>query len=177
MLRHHLFGEHLKPGTSLFNPGEFGPLTAACWSPGDADIFIVTENGMGIRFPERSISPQGDLGIRLSGDDKAIGITTVQEDGNVFFIGADGRGAVRSMNGFAANKSAGGSGKIAFKNNKVVGCTLVEPGDELFVITRLGKIIRFPADEVPVTDGPVQGVICMSMRSDEVTTFVRNSKE
>lgn len=177
LLRHHLFGEHMKPGTSLFNPAEFGPLTAACWTPGDAEIFIVTEKGMGIRFPERVISPQGDQGIRISGDDKAIGLTSTHEEGNVFLIGADGRGTIRSMQGFAANKSAGGSGKIAFKNNHVIGCAAIEPMDELFLISRLGKIIRFPADEVPITDGPVQGVICMSLRADEVTTFTRNPQD
>ncbi|HEX9012783.1 MAG TPA: DNA gyrase C-terminal beta-propeller domain-containing protein, partial [Anaerolineaceae bacterium] len=35
-LRHHLFGEYLKPGTAFLNGAEFGPLAAACWTPGDA---------------------------------------------------------------------------------------------------------------------------------------------
>jgi hypothetical protein len=31
----------------------------------------------------------------------------------------------------------------------------------------LGKIIRFRANEVPPKEGPVQGVNCMTLRSDE----------
>jgi DNA gyrase subunit A len=177
LLRHHLFGEHMKPGTVLFNTAEFGALTSACWTPGDAEIFIVTSAGMGIRFAEKAISPQGDLGIRTGSDDSAVGITSVSDESNVFFIGADGRGTVRQMSNFAANKSAGGSGKIAFKNNKVVGASSIAPEDEIFVITRYGKIIRFMADEVPVTEGPVQGVSCISLRADEVTAFTRNIHE
>lgn len=177
LLRHHLFGEHMKPGTVLFNVAEFGPLTSACWTPGDAEIFIVTEFGMGIRFSEKAISPQGDLGIRVGADDAAVEITSVSEESNVFLIGADGRGTIRQMSGFAANKSTGGTGKIAFKNKKVIGAASVNPGDDLLMITRLGKVIRFPVDEVPVTDGPVQGVNCISLRADDVTAFVRNPQE
>jgi DNA gyrase subunit A len=177
LLRHHLFGEHMKPGTVLFNTAEFGQLISACWTPGDAEIFIVTSAGMGIRFLEKVISPQGDLGIRLGGDDTAVGITSLTDESNIFMIGADGRGTVRQMNGFAANKSSGGSGKIAFKNNKVVGCVAVNPTDEIFVATRYGKSIRFQADEIPVTEGPVQGVNCISLRADEVTAIARNIRE
>jgi DNA gyrase subunit A len=177
LLRHHLFGEHMKPGTVLFNTAEFGALTSACWTPGDAEIFIVTSAGMGIRFAEKAISPQGDIGIRTGADDSAVGITSVSDDSSVFFIGTDGRGTIRQMSSFAANKSAGGSGKIAFKNNKVIGAATMTPEDEIFVITRYGKVIRFSADEVPVTEGPVQGVNCISLRADEVTAFTRNIHE
>ena len=83
-------------------------------------------------------------------------------------VGADGKGTIREMEGFAANKSVGGSGKIAIKNEHVVGAVTVTHNDDLFIITQIGKIIRFKADEVPSTDGVVQGVICINMRNDEV---------
>jgi DNA gyrase subunit A len=175
-LRHHLFGEHMRPGTSLFNLSDFGLLTAACWTPGDAELLIVSSQGMGIRFPEKAISPQGDVGIRLGGDDKAVGITSVNPDSEVFFLGVDGRGTLRQMSGFAANKSAGGAGKIAMKTPRLVGAAAVQPDDDIFVITRLGKIIRFQADEIPATEGTVQGVNCISMRQDEVASFVRSPR-
>ncbi|MBE0696883.1 MAG: hypothetical protein IH586_08160, partial [Anaerolineaceae bacterium] len=118
-LRHHLFGVNMRPGTGLYNYNEFGQLAGACWTPGDAEIFLVTRQGIGIRFSEKAISPQGDQAIRLGKDDKVAGIASIFDDSNVFMIGADGRGALRAMSGFAANKSPGGSGKIAFKSNKV----------------------------------------------------------
>lgn len=174
-LRHHMFGEHMRPGTSIYSYPDFGPLSSACWTTGDGDLFIVTRNGIGIRFPEKAISPQGDLGIRLSHEDIAIGIASTYAENDIFILGADGKGTIRQMNGFTPNKTPGGSGKIAFKNSQVIGASMVNPEDELFIITRLGKIIRFVADEIPVTDGVVQGVNCISLRADEVTAFIRST--
>lgn len=173
-LRHHLFGEHMRPGTSLYNFNEFGPLASVCWAPGDAELFVVTQQGMGIRFAEKSLSPQGDQGIRITGDDRVVGITSVYPDSGVFILGADGRGTVRQMSGFAPNKSPGGAGKIAFKTNKVAGAVAVDVNDDLFIISRLGKIIRFPADEVPPTEGVVQGVNCMGLRGDEAVAVLKS---
>jgi DNA gyrase subunit A len=171
-LRHHLFGEAMRPGTSFFNLNEFGPLAAACWTSGDGELFIITEAGIGIRFSEKSIPPQGALGIRVADDDKVVGIASVNSESEVFILGADGKGTIRVMSGFAGNKTPGGSGKIAFKNPHVIGVLSVTPNDELMIISKLGKMIRFKADEVPVTDGVVQGVICMSLRSDEVCSVL-----
>jgi DNA gyrase subunit A len=173
-LRHHLFGVNMRPGTSLYNYNDFGPLAAACWTPGDAELFIVTQEGIGIRFGEKAISPQGDQAIRVSAGDRVVGIASIYDDSSVFMISADGRGALRAMSGFSANKSPGGSGKIAIKSSKVVSAATIDVNDDIFIISRLGKMIRFPADEVPVTEGVVQGVNCMSLRGDEVIAMIKN---
>lgn len=175
-LRHHLFGEHMRPGTVLFNYRDFGPLASVCWTPGDAELFIVSRQGIGIRFLEKALSPaaQGDQGIKLSGDDRVAAITPVYPESGVFIVGADGRGTIRQMSGFAPNKSPGGSGKIAFKSNHVIGATTVEVNDDLFILSRSGKVIRFPADEVPLTEGVVQGVNCMGLRADEAISVLKS---
>ncbi len=174
-LRHHLFGEYLKPGTVLFNPHENGQLVTACWSPGDGDLLLVTRAGLAIRFSEKQIPPKGETGIRLSADDQVAAITPVDEDSSVFILGADGKGALRLMKGFAPNKSPGGSGKLAMKAGKVAAALTVEPGDDVFILTRLGKLIRFHADEVAASEGVVQGVNCISLRADEVVYAARGA--
>jgi len=90
-------------------------------------------------------------------------------------IGGDGKGTIRLMAGFAPNKSQGGSGKIAIKNDQVVSALSVELNDDIFIISRLGKIIRFSAEEVPMSEGVVQGVNCISLRSDEVMASTSSS--
>ncbi len=167
-LRHHLFGEHMRPGSVFFNTRETGLLAAACWTDGNSDLFVLTQRGIAIRFSEKALSPMGDWGIKVAQDDRVVAITSVYEDGLVFMAGSDGKGTVREMAGFAPNKSAGGSGKIAIKNENVIGGVSVSPNDDLFILTQLGKVIRCRADEVPSTDGVVQGVICINMRNDEV---------
>jgi DNA gyrase subunit A len=171
-LRHHLFGEHMRPGSVFFNTRDTGPLAAACWSDGDSDLFILTQKGIAIRFSEKTLSPMGDWGIKVAPEDRVVAITSIYEDGLVFLIASDGKGTIREMSGFAPNKSAGGSGKIAMKNEHLVGATAVTPSDDLFILTQLGKVIRFKADEVPSTDGVVQGVICINMRNDEVVSVL-----
>ncbi len=171
-LRHHVFGEYMKPGTSMFDPLKFGLLVGACRTPGDNDLFIATRQGRAIRFSEKLVPPQPGPGIRLEAGDSAVGIASVQEDGAVFLTDANGKGTIRQMAGFAANKSAGGSGKIAMKTDELVAVYAVNPGDDIFMISRLSKIIRFNADEVPAKEGVVQGVNCMSLRADTVSAVV-----
>jgi DNA gyrase subunit A len=170
----HVVGMGMTPGVSLYRYGEFGPVAGACWSGGKGDLFIGTRNGLGIRFPEKALALPGGLGIRLESGDVAVGVAAVQPpDGEaVLLVGSDGRGTLRLMEGFSANKSPGGGGKIAFKSDKVIGALAVTPESDVFIISRLGKIIRFKANEIPPKEGVVQGVNCMSLRGDECVAMV-----
>ena len=171
-LRHHVFGEYMKPGTSLFDAKQFGKLRAVCWTPGDGDLFIATRQGRAIRFSEKLVPPQGGPGIKVEAGDAAVAVAPVYPDSGVFLLASDGRGTIRSMEGFNPNKSAGGSGKLAMSTDDLVGAVTVEQDEDIFIISRLSKLIRFMAAEVPVKDGVVQGVNCMSLRADETIALV-----
>jgi DNA gyrase/topoisomerase IV subunit A len=117
------------------------------------------------------VPANGCLGIRLGKDDLAVAITSVNEESQVFMMSADGKGAIRLMNGFASNKTAGISGKVAMKTDKLIGALEVKDSDNIFAISRLSKIIRFQVIEVPPKEGVVQGVNCMALRADETMTI------
>lgn len=168
VLRHHLFGEHMRPGTPMYRIEEFGELVSVCWTPGNADLLLLTRRGLGIRFAEKLINPQGDLGIKLADGDQLAAVLSVNDDSKVFMVGADGRGTIRSMQSFAPNKSTGGIGKLAMRTDLLAGALPVEPVDDVFLISRLAKMIRFPLNEVPETESVIQGVACMQLRADEV---------
>jgi DNA gyrase subunit A len=167
-LRHHIFGEYMKPGTVLFDAGRYGPLSAACRTPGDGDLFIATRQGKAIRFSEKLIPPQGGPGIRLEKGDSVTAITAASDDSLVFLADAIGRGTLRLMPGFAANKSTGGGGKIAMNTDCLVAALYGSHPEDVFMLSRWSKIIRFRLDEVPTKEGVVQGVNCMSLRADDV---------
>lgn len=167
-LRHHVFGEYMKPGTVLFDPLKFGHLVAACRTPGDGDLFIATRQGRAIRFSEKLIPPQGGTGIKLEASDAVVAIAATNDDGAVFLTDASGKGTIRQMAGFAANKSAGGGGKYAMKTDELISAHAYNEGDEIFMISELSKIIRFLGAEVPPKEGVVQGVNCMALRADKV---------
>lgn len=164
-------GKNLIPGTTFHDLKEGGPLVAACWSAGAGDLLLATREGKAIRFMERQVPARGCLGIRLEPADEAVGVAAVGPSDGVFLLGGDGQGTIRLMAGFSANKAPAAGGKAAMKTNELVGAVRAAPGDELFVISRLGKLIRFAADEVPPKEGVVQGVACITLRADAVAAL------
>jgi DNA gyrase subunit A len=166
LLRHHVFGEYMKPGTALYDFRAFGSLASACWTSGEQDLFLATRQGRAIRFSEKQVPPQGTLGIRLTEKDAVVSITAVDSDSGVFLLGSDGKGTIRLMQGFAANKSPGAGGKIAMTTDELVCALSTDERQEVFIITRLSKIIRFRLKQIPTKEGVVQGVVCLSLRAD-----------
>jgi len=170
--RHHYFGDMMTPGTLLYDVKKLGPPAAAGWTSGEHDLFIATRHGRAIRFAEQKVPFKGCLGIRLSDDDAVIAVTEVKPDGGVFLLSADGRGTIRLMAGFSANKAPGAGGKVALKTDNMIGAISIDEADDIFIISRLSKIIRFQAAEVPAKEGVVQGVNCMALRADEPVAIV-----
>ncbi len=160
-------GKSLQPGTVVLNVAEGGPPAAACWTSGGDDLFLMTATGQAIRFAERLVPVRGCLGMRVDPGDVVVGLAATDVDGGVFLASDDGKGTIRLFSGFAANKAPGAGGKVAMKADRLIGAAAVRAQDDLFIISRLGKIIRFAAAEVPPKEGVVQGVNCMALRADE----------
>lgn len=168
----HLFGEAMRPGAAVFDPAYGGEPVAACWTHGDEDLFIATRAALAIRFAERQVPVRGVLGIRLERDDRVAAMAAVKDESSVFLLGADGHGALRQMAGFRPHKEPGAGGKTAMKADALIGAVTADEDDEIFILSRLGKIIRFTAAEVPAKEGVVQGVNCMELRSDETVAVI-----
>jgi DNA gyrase subunit A len=162
-------GSSLIPGMSFYDVQQGGQMTAVCWTSGNDDLFVATRQGKAIRFAERQVHKSGSLGLRVDMGDEVAAITAVTEESGVFLVSNDGKGTIRHMSGFRLNKAPGAGGKVAMKTDKLVGAVTVQAEDDLFMISELGKLIRFKAEEVPVKTGVVQGVNCMTLRNDEVT--------
>lgn len=169
-LRHHLFRELLGPGTAVYDIREIGPPAVGCWTSGEDELFIASRQGRAIRFGEQQVPTKGCLGLRLNPDDAVVAVTGVRPESGVFLLSADGKGIIREMSGFSPNKAPGSGGKAALKTDHLAGALAVAPEADLFIISRLSKIIRFQAAEVSTTEGVVQGVHCIGLRSDEVVT-------
>jgi DNA gyrase subunit A len=166
-IRYNYLGENVRPGSLMYELREGGAPAAACWSDGEGEVLITTRKGNGIRFAEKQIPVRGCSGIRIDPDDAVVGVSPISADCSVFMASADGKGTVRLMSGFTPNKEPGGGGKVAFKGDALVGSAAVRDNDDVLILSRLGKIIRFRAGEVPAKEGPVQGVNCMALRGDE----------
>jgi len=170
VLRHNYLGNN-RPGTQLLDVARFGLLAAAGWINDQEDeVFIATQQGLAIRFKSKMVHPNGSLGIRLERGDFPIAVCGTSDEGGVFLLGADGKGTIRQMSGFRSNKAPGAGGKVALKTDELVAALNAKDEDDIFIISKLSKIIRFQAAEIPAKEGAVQGVICMSLRADECVT-------
>ena len=162
----HYLGRNLNAGAVIHDPKEGGSPMAACWSSGNDEMVIATTQGRAIRFPERLVPVRGCLGLRVEPGDSVSAIAAAPANGAVFMLADDGKGALRALETFAANKSPGSGGKTLMKTDALVGMMAVTQSHDLFLLSRLGKLIRFPAADVPPKEGPVQGVNCMALRAD-----------
>ncbi len=178
-VRASFVGQSMIPGVVYHDVEQRGPLAAACWITEGDDVFITTRQGSAIRFASKRVPASGCLGIRLDRDDKVVAVTPAREDSGIFLLSHDGKGTIRLMSGFRANKNPGGGGKIALKTDKLVGAVAVpEPARyDIFIISHNSKIIRFEAEEVPTKTGTVQGVNCIALRSDEATACTISKNE
>lgn len=154
-----------------------GRIVSACWSDGDGDALVTTRAGKGLRFNEEHIPSSGVRGIRLDVDDVVNGIVATNEGGGVFVISEDGKGTIRLMDGFRKNKAPGAGGKVLHKTANLCGVAAVPTPDtnDIFIISKTSKIIRFSAADVPPKTGVVQGVNCMNLRADEVAAVLVNN--
>jgi len=168
-MRRNYVGPNLADGTILYDPKEGGPPSVMCLSRGDGDLFLASNTGLGIRFEEKLVSHRGTRGIRLTPQERLMGVAPLPADGSVLLVSADGQGVRRSMDSFAASKSAGGQGKIAIKTNALVAALSVNEADEVLCISAFAKLIRFDAAEVPPRSSVAQGVNVMELRGDRVT--------
>lgn len=169
-IRSSYLGKSLIQGSVFHDVKEGGPLVSACWTAGNEELFLASRDGKAIRFDETQVPARGCLGMRLDVTDAAVAVTTAT--GGVFMLGAEGLGTIRLMSGFGANKAPGAGGKVAMKSDHLVGAARAGEGDDILVISRLGKIIRFSAAEVPAKEGVVQGVACMNLRADEAVALL-----
>jgi DNA gyrase subunit A len=132
-VRRNYVGPNMIPGISFHDVKEGGPLVAACWTDGAGEVFMATQEGKAIRFNEAQIPARGCLGMRVDVTDRVVGVTAVSQKSGVFLIGADGKGTIRLMSGFSANKAPGAGSKIALKSDQLVGAVTVSDGDDIFL--------------------------------------------
>lgn len=167
-IRKSFLGAQLIPGMTFHETQHGGELRAACWASGTGDVLIATRQGKGVRFNQRQIPGRnGCLGARVDQGDEVVAVAAVTDESGVFLLGNDGKGTIRQMSGLLANKAPGAGTKVLIKvDEELVGAAAVQPTQDIFIISKLGKLIRFPAAEIPAKEGVVQGVNCMALRAD-----------
>ncbi|CAH8767858.1 DNA gyrase subunit A [Paenibacillus dendritiformis] len=174
-----------KGGLIAINLREDDDLIGVRLTDGKQEIIMGTSNGMSIRFPEKDVrsmgrSATGVKGITLDGDDFVIDMDVVSEDNDVLIVSSKGYGKRTPMSEYRI-QSRGGKGiktiNVTDKNGPVVGLKVVQPEEDLMIITSLGTIIRMSMEGISQMGRYAQGVKLINIREDDsVATVSRCDK-
>jgi len=147
-------------------------LIGAELTSGDDELFIVTRNGMSIRFHESDLRDQGRAtrgvrGIKLKNEDDAVkSIGVVDPEATILVAGSDGIGKRSSFEDYRVQSRAG-SGIIAIKNEDVAGALAVKADDEIMMLTLGGQAVRSPVSDIRVIGRSTQGVRLINLAADD----------
>ncbi|MFV0316175.1 MAG: DNA gyrase subunit A [Microthrixaceae bacterium] len=148
---------------------------------GDDDLLLVTRNGKGIRFSEHDVRAMGRTasgvrGIRLLGDDVVVGADAVKGDDDVLLTVTDRGFGKRTSLEHYATKKRGGQGiraqRVSEERGHLVNGFLVEPDDEVLMITDAGVVIRTAVTDISVQGRDASGVRVMHPGEDNQVAAV-----
>lgn len=132
----------------------------------DTHIFLVTRNGICIRFKETDVrctgrSSMGVRGMNLSDDDEIVGMQLDHQGGALLIASEKGYGKRTRIDEFTV-QHRGGKGikcyKIMDKTGYVVGVKAVNENHEIMMITTEGTIIQIPMEDVSILGRNTSGV-------------------
>jgi len=108
--------------------------------------------------------------MRLSEGQMVIASIVVVDDGAVLTVTENGYGKRTPIEEYPV-RGRGGQGVICIqtsaRNGAVVGAVLVNPQDEIMLITNGGNLVRIRVEEVSVISRNTQGVKLISLQNQE----------
>ena len=138
------------------------------------DIFMVSKNGMCIRFRDTDIRSTGrnSMGVRgmnLDHEDEVIGMQMNTQGEKLLVVTEKGMGKKTNIGEFTLQRR-GGKGlkcyKITEKTGKVVGVKAVNEDHEVMMITTEGIIIQLRCDEISTYGRIASGVKLINLKGD-----------
>ncbi|NGP54606.1 DNA gyrase subunit A [Thioalkalivibrio sp. XN8] len=132
---------------------------------GRQGIVMCASNGKGIRFSEAGVRPMGRTaagvrGIRLADDQRVIALI-IADQGHLLLATEHGYGKITEISDFPVHRR-GGQGVIAIqtseRNGDMVGALLVQPDDQVMMISSTGVLVRTAIEGIPVLSRNTQGV-------------------
>lgn len=159
-------------------------LVAAKITNGSDDIFLITKNGLCMRFNEEKLRDMGRgaagvKGIRVSENDELISMLVSSEGKELLLVAENGVGKRTDANEFSV-KGRGGKGMICYKPNdksgKLVGAELVNGDEDLMMINEKGLVVRTAMKNIRVMGRSAAGVKIMRSEEDAKVTSITKIK-
>lgn len=153
---------------------------------GHENILIATHQGRAITFDETEVRAMGRQaagvrGIRLADGDYVVGAARARKGAQVLSVTENGYGKRTPVEDFSIHHRGGGGillHGLTDKTGLVAGIAVVDPENDIMMITDDGVIIRTPVEDIRQCGRNSQGVIVMRTGEDvKVISIARTDKE
>lgn len=145
---------------------------------GKDNVLLASRNGQGICFAESDVRPMGRTaagvrGMRLRKGDYVVSAVVADPESDLLLITTSGHGKRTRVKEFG-RQGRGGYGRIAIKlpdaRGKLMSASEVIPGQQIFLTSTDGQVIRVPTDDISRQGRTATGVSVMKMeRAHEVS--------
>ncbi len=149
---------------------------------GENELLVATKNGMAIRFSETDARPMGRLGhgvraIRLDEGDSVVGVGILREGAAAFTVTEQGKGRCTAVEDYRL-QGRGGKGIRNYGKGGVAGLKILDPEDDIILISQEGIIIRMHAADINLQSRYGSGVRVMRIaEGDRVVTVARTEQD
>lgn len=175
-------------GLQAFNLDEGDELGWALLTDGQQELLITTALGSTLRFPEDQVLAKGRgaggiLGIRLGPGDRVAGVDVVQPGGELLIATHNGFAKRTPLAEYPA-KSRGTGGVITLHERyleltgPIVAAPVVQPGDEVTLITANGMALHTPVSQIPPAGRTARGQVAIHIyKGDSLSAVARIAKD
>ncbi|MCM1252447.1 MAG: DNA gyrase subunit A [Clostridium sp.] len=174
-----------KKGLAAINLREDDELIEVKSTDADTEIFLVTKQGMCIRFKETDVratgrTSMGVIGMNLSDGDEVIGMQLDHQGDSLLIVSENGLGKRTYLDEFSV-QHRGGKGvkcyKITEKTGQVVAVKAVNDDHEIMMITTEGVIIQLRMEDISTLGRITSGVKMMNLEEDVKVAKIAKVRE
>ena len=174
-----------KKGLTAINLREDDELIEVKSTDKNTEIFLVTKQGMCIRFKETDVratgrASMGVIGMNLSDGDEIIGMQLDHQGDSLLIVSENGLGKRTYLDEFTV-QHRGGKGvkcyKITEKTGNVVGVKAVNDDHEIMMITTEGVIIQLRMEDISTLGRITSGVKMMNLEEDVKVAKIAKVRE
>jgi DNA gyrase subunit A len=174
------YDSSLRGGLIAINLKDGDELVKVIQTSGDDDIFMVSRNGMTIRFSENDVRPMGRStagvrGMKMKQGDEVVSCDVARDEAAILIVTDAGYGKRTQLDKF--NRQArGGQGvrgiKLTAKKGYVVSAFMVGLDDEIFLISSGGVTIRTAVRDISSQGRDATGVRVMNLDAGQTVASV-----
>ena len=165
-----------KAGIVAINLDDKEDLIGVELTDGNSEIILATRNGLAIRFDEQDVRPMGRTahgvrGVALNYGDEVVAMDSVPDENYEVLTATEFGMGKRTAVSEYRKQTRGGKGiiniKITEKTGLVIGMKVINPAQEIMMITAAGLIIRIDVDDISQYGRNAQGVKLMTLNDED----------